>query len=211
MRFRDCRRDSRILCDGAWGTELQKHKFVTGACTDHWNLTQPELVRQVPEAYVEAGRPVILTNTFRANPVSLAPYGLECECEAINRAAVRISRAAAGSSTLVFGSIGPSGKMLQTKEVTPRQLKSAFTVQARALSTEGSDAILIETMTDLTEARIAVEAALETGLPVIVSFVFDSTKNRNRTIMYTTIEQAVTTLAGDGVQGIGANCLRDTR
>jgi len=78
--------------------------------------------------------------------------------------------------------------MLLTKEVTPRQLKSASTVQARALSSESPDAILIETMTDLTEARIAAEAALETGLPVIVSFAFDSTKNRNRTMMCATIE-----------------------
>jgi methionine synthase I (cobalamin-dependent) len=98
--------------------------------------------------------------------------------------------------------------MLLTREVTSQQLKAAFSVQAQALAEEGPDAILIETMTDLEEARIAADAALETGLPVIVSFVFDSGKNRDRTIMGITIEQVAATLAGSGVQGIGANCGR---
>ena len=72
--------------------------------------------------------------------------------------------------------------MLLTKEANADQLRDAFSRQARALASEGPDALLIETMTDLAEARIADEAALETGLPVIVSLVFDSGKNRDRTI-----------------------------
>jgi methionine synthase I (cobalamin-dependent) len=126
--------------------------------------------------------------------------------EAINRAAVKISRQAAGDSAMVFASIGPSGKMLLTKEANADQLRDAFSRQARALASEGPDALLIETMTDLAEARIADEAALETGLPVIVSLVFDSGKNRDRTIMGTTPEQAATALTSDGVHGVGANC-----
>jgi 5-methyltetrahydrofolate--homocysteine methyltransferase len=211
MQFSDCTRSSALLADGAWGTELQKHSHLPGACTDEWNLTHPDLVRQVAEAYVQAGSRVILTNTFRANPISLALYGLEGQCGSINRAAVRISRAAAQRSALVFASIGPSGKMLLTREVTSQKLKAAFSVQAQALAEEGPDAILVETMTDLEEARIAAEAALETGLPVIVSFVFDAGKNRDRTIMGITIEQVAAALAGSGVQGLGANCGREIR
>jgi 5-methyltetrahydrofolate--homocysteine methyltransferase len=96
--------------------------------------------------------------------------------------------------------------MLLTKEVNADQLRDAFSRQARALASEGPDALLIETMTDLAEARIADEAALETGLPVIVSLVLDSGKNRDRTIMGTTPEQAATALTSDGVHGVGANC-----
>jgi methionine synthase I (cobalamin-dependent) len=107
---------------------------------------------------------------------------------------------------MVFASMGPSGKMLLTKEVTAEQLRDAFLQQARALASEGPDALLIETMTDLAEARIAATAALEMGLPVIVSLVFDSGKNHDRTIMGTTPEQAATALTSDGVHGIGANC-----
>jgi methionine synthase I (cobalamin-dependent) len=165
-------------------------------------------VERVAESYVQAGSRVILTNTFRANPISLAPYGLKAQCDAINRAGVQLSRKAAGASALVFASMGPSGKMLLTKEVTPEQLKVAFSRQARALASGSPDAILIETMIDLQEARIAAAAALETGLPVVVSFVFDSGKNRDSTIMGTTPEQAAAVITSDGVHAVGANCGR---
>jgi len=206
MRFADCLRGTTTLTDGAWGTEFQKLGAEPGTCIDEWNLTKPGVVRQVAESYVRAGSRVILTNTFRANCISLAPYGLQGQVEAINRAAVRISRQAAGDLAVVFASIGPSGKMLLTKEVNGEQLSDAFSQQARALASESPEALLIETMTDLAEARIAAAAALETGLPVIVSLVFDSGKNRDRTIMGTTPEQAATALTSDGVDGIGANC-----
>lgn len=206
MRFADCVRGTMTLSDGAWGTEFQKLGATLGACLDEWNLSKPNLVRQVAEGYVLAGSRVILTNTFRANPISLSPYGLQDRFEAINRAAVRISRQAAGNSALVFASIGPSGKMLLTREVTAEQLHEAFSRQAHALAAEGPDAILIETMADLAEARIAAAAALQTRLPVIVSFVFDSGKNRDRTIMGTTPEQVAAALTSEGVHAIGANC-----
>jgi methionine synthase I (cobalamin-dependent) len=206
MRFADCVRGTTTLTDGAWGTELQKYSAIPGACLDELNCKRPELVERVAESYVQAGSRVILTNTFRANPISLAQYGLDAQCDAINRAGVQISRKAAGTSALVFATIGPSGKMLLTKEVTPEQLKAAFSRQARALASESPDAILIETMIDLKEARIAAAAALETGLPVVVSFVFDSGKDRDRTIMGTTPEQAAAIIASDGVHAVGANC-----
>ncbi len=206
MNFTDCIRGTWTLADGAWGTELQKLGAPLGACLDEWNLLKPELVRQVAESYIQAGSKVILTNTFRANPISLAPHGLDGQCAAINRAGVKISREAAGRAALVFASIGPSGKMLVTKDVTPEQLHGAFSTQARALAEENPDALLIETMIDVTEAKIAAAAALETGLPVVVSFVYDSGKNHDRTIMGATPEQVATALVSEGVQGIGANC-----
>jgi len=206
VRFNDCIRGSVVLSDGAWGTELQKHELQPGTCADEWNLTKPEIVRKVAESYVEAGSRIILTNTFRANPISLAQHGLDGQCEAINRAGVRISRSAAGHTALVFASIGPSGKMLLTNQVTSAVLQEAFSLQARALADGGVDALLIETMTDLEEARIAAAAALETNLPVIVSLVFDSGKHRDRTLMGNTPEQAAVALASEGVHAIGANC-----
>lgn len=206
MPWNEWIRNAPVLADGAWGTELQKRGLPPGADPDAWNLDHPERVREVAEAYVQAGSRVILTNTFRANPVSLARHGLETQTAAINRAGVRISRAAAGIRALVFASMGPTGKMLVTKEISEQQMKYAFAAQARALAEEGPDALLIETLADLTEARLAAEAALETGLPVVVSLVFDSGKHRDRTIMGVTPEQAATALASAGVQAIGANC-----
>ncbi|MBZ5526698.1 MAG: homocysteine S-methyltransferase family protein [Acidobacteriia bacterium] len=206
MPWNDWIKQAPLLADGAWGTELQKRGLPPGADPDGWNLAHPERVREVAESYVQAGSRVILTNTFRANPVSLALNGLAEQTAAINRAGVRISREAAGTRALVFASIGPTGKMLVTKEITEQQMKDAFAAQARALAEEGPDALLLETLTDLTEARIAAEAALAAGLPVIVSMVFDSGKNRDRTIMGTTPEQAAEALVSAGVQAIGANC-----
>jgi len=206
MNLSESVRGSLTLADGAWGTELQKLGGPLGACLDEWNLIKPQMVRQVAESYLQAGSKVILTNTFRANPISLAPHGLDRECAAINRAGVKISRQAAGSAALVFASMGPSGKMLVAKEVTPEQLHEAFSAQARALAEENPDALLIETMIDIAEAKIAAAAALATGLQVIVSFVYDSGKNRDRTIMGATPEQVATALVSEGVHGIGANC-----
>ena len=206
MTFPDCRRDTLTLTDGAWGTEFQRLGAQLGECTDEWNLTKPNLVRQVAASYVAAGSRVILTNTFRANSISLAHYRLQDQCAAINRAGVRASREAAGDRAMVFASIGPSGKMLLTKDVTREQLRDAFSEQANALAAEKPDALLIETMTDIEEARIAAAAALETGLPVVVSFVFDSGKNKDRTMMGSTPEQVSSALVSEGVHGIGANC-----
>jgi len=206
MRFADCVRGTVTLTDGAWGTELQRLGAQLGECTDEWNLTKPALVRQVAESYVRAGSRVILTNTFRANSISLAHYGLQGQCATINRAGVKASREAAGSRVLVFASIGPSGKMLMTKDVTPDELRTAFSEQARSLAAEVPDAILIETMTDIEEARLAAAAALETGFPVVVSFVFDSGRNKDRTMMGKTPEQVVAALVSEGVHAVGANC-----
>jgi 5-methyltetrahydrofolate--homocysteine methyltransferase len=204
MRFVDCVRGTTTLTDGAWGTEFQKLGAAFDTCCDEWNLTKPALVRQVAESYVQAGSRVILTNSFRANQLSLSPYGLEDHVEAINRAGVKISRQAAGSAALVIASMGPSGKMLGTGEVSAEQLRVAFRQQARALAAEGPDAIVIETMTDLTEARIAAATALETRLPVIVCMVFDS--NGDRSIHGITPEHVANVLTSDGVHGVGANC-----
>jgi methionine synthase I (cobalamin-dependent) len=211
VRIEELIRDAPVLCDGAWGTELQKRSLPAGACPDEWNLTHADIVREVGRAYVQAGSRVILTNTFCANPITLASFGLEEQTEEINRSGVRLSKEAAQGFAFVFASVGPTGKMLVSGQVTPEQVRKAFARQVRALASEGPDAILIETMTDIAEARIAADAALEAGFPVIVSFAFDAGKNRDRTMMGATPEQAATELVAAGVHGIGANCGADLR
>src|SRR5215472_3803191 len=110
-----------VLADGAWGTELQRRGLPLGDCPDHWNLLRPEAVVEVARAYVDAGSRVILTNTFRANRIALAGYGLEDQVFAMNRVGAAISRQAASRSARVFASIGPTGKMLAAGEVTPER------------------------------------------------------------------------------------------
>jgi len=195
-----------VVADGAWGTQLQARGLAIGECPDAWNLIHPDLVGEVARAYVEAGSRVILTNTFRANRIALADAGLADRVVEINRRGVEISRFAPGH--FVFASIGPSGKMLGAGEVSPEALAEAFAEQAKALADAGADALLVETMSDLDEAIIAVSAARATGLPVVASVVFDSGRNRDRTMMGNTPEQSAQLLEEAGADAIGANCGR---
>jgi 5-methyltetrahydrofolate--homocysteine methyltransferase len=195
-----------VVTDGAWGTELQARGLALGEFPDVWNLTHPERVEEVAEAYVEAGSQIILTNTFGANRLRLAGHNLAERLIDINRTGVQISRQAAEGRALVFASMGPSGKLLITGEIHPEELQQAFEEQATALAEAGANGLVVETMTDLTEAKIAVAAAKKTGLPVVASMVFDSGKDRDRTAMGVTVEQTVEALTAAGVDVIGANC-----
>ena len=199
-RLREWLAGGLLITDGAWGTGLQARGLNPGTAPDSWNLTHPERVEAVARAYVEAGSQVILTNTFRANSVAM-----EGDLEAINRAGVAISKRAAGKA-LVFASIGPTGKLLMTGEMSEEQATAAFAAQAAALAEAGADALLVETMSDIEEARLAVAAAKGTGLPVIASFAFDSGKNKDRTMMGATPEAVSAAMVEAGADSVGANC-----
>src|SRR3954453_14216384 len=93
-----------VITDGAWGTEFQKRGLAIGEPADGWNLTRPVDVEAVAAAYVEAGSRVILTNTFRGNPVALAGSGLADRAAEINRKGAELSRKAAGPAVRVFAS-----------------------------------------------------------------------------------------------------------
>lgn len=195
-----------VVTDGAWGTQLQQRGLPVGASADAWNLTQPEKVEEVARAYVEAGSQVIITNTFQAGRFALARHGLADKVAEINRAGVEISRRAADGRAHVFASIGPSGVILMAGEVEPEELQAAFAEQARAMAEAGADAVVVETMSDPAEAKLAVAAARETGLPVVACMTFDSGANKDRTMMGTTPEQAAEQLTEAGADVIGSNC-----
>jgi 5-methyltetrahydrofolate--homocysteine methyltransferase len=193
-----------LITDGAWGTELQSRGLLPGTTPDTWNLTHPEDVAAVARSYVEAGSQVILTNTFRANAVAM-DFVAGTELDAINRAGVTLSRQAA-CGVLVFASIGPTGKMLASGDIDGGEVFAAFATQACSLAAAGADALLVETMSDIEEARLAVEASRRTGLPVIVSFAFNSGKNKDRTMMGATPEAVAIAMVEAGADAIGANC-----
>ena len=195
-----------VLTDGAWGTELQALGLEAGEDSDLWNLTHPERVEQVARAYVEAGSRVILTNTFRANRIALGELDKAESAAEVSRAGVEISRRAAGDRAHVFASIGPSGKLLLRGDVNEAELRAAFSEQADALASAGADALVIETMSDLAEAGIAVAAARATGLPVVACMAFDSGPKRDRTMMGVRPEQAAVELTRAGADVVGANC-----
>ncbi len=198
--------DGPVVIDGAWGTELQARGLPIGETPDGWNLTHPDLVETIPRAYVEAGSRIVLTNTFRGNRIALSSAGLADDVIEINRTGAAISKRAAGERACVFGSMGPSGKMLCLAEVTAQELHEIFQEQANALAAGGADGIVIETMSDLQEARLAVVAAKSTGLPIVACMCFDSGAEKDRTMMGVTPEQAAAALEQSGADVIGANC-----
>jgi methionine synthase I (cobalamin-dependent) len=193
------------LTDGALGTEYQRLGLPSGLCADIWTLEAPHHVYEVTKAYADAGSDAVLTTTFRANAVTLADYGRGADAVAINRAGARIAREAAPGK-LVFGDVGPSGKMLLPGEEAGSELEAAFAEQCAALAEGGVDALVLETFSDIAEAKIALAAAMKTGLPVIVSFAFDTGRNKDRTMTGLMPEQAAREITDAGAYAVGANC-----
>lgn len=195
-----------VITDGAWGTQLQARGLTAGSCPELWNLTHPECVEDVARSYVDAGSQVILTNTFGGNAILLARSGLADQVCEINRAGVEISKRAADGRARVFASIGPTGKILEMEEIPEQEMRREFFRQATALADAGADAIVVETMSGLPEARLAVEAACATGLPVVASMTYGAGRDGTRTVMGVTPEQSVAILVAAGASAIGANC-----
>ena len=199
-----------VVTDGAWGTQLQARGLAVGEFPDAWNLTHPDRVEEVARGYVEAGSRLILTNTFGANRIRLGEQdpAIAGRVEEINRCGVEISRRGAGARAKVFASLGPTGKLLLSGEVTPDEVSAAFVEQAQALAAAGADALVVESMSDIEEAKLAIAAAKATGLPVVASMVYDSGQHHDRTMMGTTPERDAVALAEAGADVVGANCGR---
>jgi methionine synthase I (cobalamin-dependent) len=196
-----------FILDGGWGTQLQLRGLAIGEHPDLWNLSHPAKVRDVAAAYVQAGSDIILTNTFGANRLLLAKHHAAEKVAELNRAGVRLSKEIAQKQNRrVFASLGPSGVMLMSGTVTTDELYGVFLEQAEAMAAEQPDGIVVETMSDPAEAVLAVKAAKTTGLPVAACMVFDTGKNKDRTMMGTIPEQAVEQLTAAGADIVGANC-----
>ncbi len=207
MRLRDQFTAPTIL-DGSWGTLLQTMGLPAGTCPDAWNIERPDQVEAIGRLYVEAGSQIIVTNTFRANRLTLARHGLGDRVRDVNRAGARASLAAARGRAKVFASVGPSGKLLAAGDTNPDELRATFEEQTRALAEESIDGLVLETFSDLEEIGIALAAAKATGLPVVACMLFDSGAQRDRTMMGIKPEQAVEALAEAGADAVGSNCGR---
>lgn len=197
-----------LISDGALGTMLQAKGLQAGECPELWNLERPDDVCDVAKSYVEAGSNLFLTNTFGGNRFKLDGYGLSDKAFEINKAGAELARKAAGNDAFVLGSIGPTGKMLMMGEVSEEDLYEAFKTQAKALEAGGADGIIVETMSDLEEAAIAVRSAKDnTALEVICTMTFEKTKEGNYySMMGVAPHDAVERLIDEGAEIIGANC-----
>jgi 5-methyltetrahydrofolate--homocysteine methyltransferase len=197
-----------FLLDGAMGTQLIARGIEAGKCNDFLNIESPDIILDIHRAYIEAGSDAVLTNTFGANKYALARHGLDDKVKDINTAGVQIAREAAGEDKYVLGDIGPSGDFLEPLgNLKAEELKDAFAQQAKVLLAGGVDGFIIETMTALDEATIAVEAVKSiSDLPAFVSLAYDPAGETFKTMMGIDPADAADKLLPLGIDAIGFNC-----
>ena len=197
-----------LILDGAMGTMLFAVGLTSGDPPEEWNVTQPDKLEAIHQAYIDAGSDIILTNSFGGTSFRLKLHKMQDRAYEFNRAAAQIARRVVDASerdVLVAGSMGPSGELLYPMgNMTYDECKAAFAVQARGLAEGGVDMLWIETMSDLDEVRAAYEGAKSVcDLPICATMSFDT---KAQTMMGVSAEKAVTELAKLDLVAVGANC-----
>ncbi len=198
-----------LVADGAWGTMLQDRGLQTGECPELWNITHPDRVKSVAQAYVDAGAEVILSNTFGGSRFKLKKFGLADRAAELNRAGAKLSLEAAGNKAIVTASVGATGEFLEPYgDITEDEMAEVFREQIRPMVEAGVRAICVETMTSIAEAVLAVRAAkqVDAGLDVICTMTFDPSPNGFRTMMGVDCQRAAEELGEAGADIVGANC-----
>jgi len=203
------RRGDVIVGDGSIGTILIERGLQHGTPPEAFNLTKPHILEEIASLYLEAGAEIITTNTFGASPLRLRQFSLDGEMEALNRAAVEAVRRAVNHDAYVSASLGPTARMIKPLGKTdPEEVAACFKDQIAVLLAAGIDMICIETMTDLTEAMLAVKAArsLDSKIPIMTTMTFGKTPRGYFTVMGTSVENASAALENAGANIIGSNC-----
>jgi methionine synthase / methylenetetrahydrofolate reductase(NADPH) len=206
MTFHDLIGDDRPhVFDGAMGTMLYQKGIFINRCYDELSLREPELVREIHRSYVKAGAEVIETNTFGANRVKLAEYGLEAQVGEINARAAALAVEAAGERALVAGAVGPLG--IRIEPYGPMSLdetRAIFREQVEALLEGGAQLILLETFADLYEIRQALLAVRDAGdVPVVAQMTI---QEDGTTAYGTAADVLAARLESWGADVIGLNC-----
>jgi homocysteine S-methyltransferase len=211
--FREALSSRVILFDGAMGTELYAHGVFINRCYDELNLASPELVREIHASYRQAGADVLTTNSFGANPIRLAAFGLESRMKEINAQAARLARQEARDRCFVAGSMGPTGATLAPLgKLTPGEAFCAFKEQATVLAESGVDLIVLETFTRLGELWQAVRAVKAVcDLPIVACMSFGLIGPSQTQIEGDSPEECVHAVENWGVDAFGTNCSNGPR
>lgn len=204
MPFCDALQSGPLVFDGAMGTLLYERGVFLNRCFEALNLTQPALVADIHRDYLSAGVDVIETNTYGANRIALAQWGMEDQAAAICEAGVRIARAEAQEHAYVAGALGPTGLLPKDliRTSTRRQAFEAYKESIDALVAAGIDVLILETFNYLGELEIAVEAAYGARVPVIAQVTFSDDA---LTTDGASPEEVVDRLKALHVDAVGAN------
>jgi methionine synthase I (cobalamin-dependent)/5,10-methylenetetrahydrofolate reductase len=203
---RDLITDSRVhVVDGAMGTVLYGRGVFLNVCYDELSIRQPDLVRDIHREYVRAGAELLETNTFGANPLKLATYGLAGETERINAEAARLAREAAGERAAVLGAIGPLGIRVEPfGEMSLEEARAMYERQARGLLEGGVQGFILETFSDVAELGAALQAVRGcSDLPIIAQMTVGTD---GKTHYGTDPAVFGPELAAMGADVIGVNC-----
>jgi 5-methyltetrahydrofolate--homocysteine methyltransferase len=203
-------RDGDVLVgDGGWGTMLLDRGLQSGEPPEVMNLRSPEVVAEVAQCYVEAGAELVTTNSFGGSGLALLRHNLAEQAHEINLKAAEIVAEAVAGRALVSASVGPCGHILAPYgDADPDEVGESFECQIRALSEGGAEVVCIETMTDIAEMKLAIDAAkrIAPELPIIGTMTFDKTSRGFFTMMGVSLERAASELEEAGVDVIGSNC-----
>lgn len=193
-----------LLLDGAAGTSLFAAGMPAGVCPEQWMIEHPQAIQKLQQAYADAGADIIYAPTSGANRAVLSRFGLADKAAEINRELMRITRAAVGHRVLVAGVM--SATALQTEpfgETAFTEVIDVYREQASVLKSAGADLLVCESLTSLNDARAAVLAANECGLPVIVSITVDQNGKTNSGF---SLLQCVIVMQAMGAAAVGLNC-----
>ncbi len=197
-----------LIADGGMGTMLMAAGLEQGDPPEMWNVLHPDRIRAVHDGYIEAGAQIILTNSFGGTCFRLKLHKLQDRAFELNKAAAELARAAADAAdqpVVVGGSIGPSGEIMEpVGALCYNDAVAGFAEQAAGLAAGGVDVLWIETMSDISEVRAAVQGCREaTDLPIVATMTFDT---NGRTMMGITPVQAFTELSAMNLTALGGNC-----
>lgn len=208
-----------LFFDGGMGTLLQEKGLAPGELPETWNISRPEVIKEIHKRYIEAGSDIVLTNTFGANALKFHAEG--CSLEEIVKTAVDLAKKAAAEADTVSSDrsgtagrkrtvytaldIGPTGKLL--KPMGDLDFETAYEAFREVMvwgEEAGADLIHIETMSDTYELKAAVLAAKEnTSLPVFATAIFDE---RRKLLTGADVPSVIALLEGLRVDALGINC-----
>ena len=197
-----------LISDGGIGTYLQSHGLEAGGDPEEFNITNPETVKLMAKEYYDAGSDIVLTNTFGGTIFRQKHYGLDHKVHDLNEQAALIAKSQTPEGKFVLGSVGPTGQFLEPYgDTSEKDMYEGFKQQILALEAGGVDGIILETMTALEEASIAIKAALEnTNLLIAATMTFDKGPRGFFTMMGITPEDAAIELSNAGAHIVGSNC-----